>query len=901
MRFAIPCVVAAGLVSAAVGNRPINRASARTVPRVYLVELSRDSHLKRGFASPHEALNHDLGRRNVKWETLRQYSDNILTGAAVRLASDDDLTKLAGATGVQSISPVYVHRSPRPVFRQMMQAAPNETVANGPPSTHVMTGVDKLHAEGYFGQGIRIGIIDSGIDYTHPSLGGAIGPGNKVIGGYDFVGDAFTGLQDSVPIPDPDPLDQCNGHGTHVAGIVGANSNNPWNISGVAHQSEINAYRIFGCDGFTSDDIVIAALLRAHADGNDVINLSLGEPNGWAESLVSVVASRIAREGRIVTTAAGNDGEYGAWYISSPATGLDVISVGSIDNSILYQQNATVSNGRNIPYQSFEAIGIPGGLQLYATSSDVNATADACEPLPPNTPDLTNRLVIIRRGTCAFLTKVNNTAARGGRYFLVYNNIDEPLGPISTGNYPGALISQADGIFLVQQAIPQNLTVSFPNVSYIISSPTSGLVSPFSSYGPSYDMYLKPAIAAPGGNIPSTWPVKMGSWALASGTSMASPFVAGAAALLFQIHGKNATTSQIARSVFQNTAMPVMHTVNVSLAPTTGQQGAGLVNVYDAIKATGSLLPAEMLLNDTAHFQGTHTLVVNNGGTQDVTYRLSHLPAGTINTISGIQPNAIDLVDNSATVTIEPTELVVPAGSSASVNVTISPPTNLDASQFPVYSGYVRATGSDNSTLQSTYIGVAASLKGMKVIDNTNAYFGDVQVPAVADALGNPVPPNGSATFRMNALDFPIVVFRLVAGSPLVRFDLIDSQQSPTTNQRRIRHEDERHETGPATTPSKRSTSSWLFTKRFQATGTFDAVPILGILSQERYIARSNAATTPEEGGYYAVAISQYGNGTAIPNGSYRILLRALKITGSPDQEEDYETWTSPTIIVNRG
>jgi subtilisin family serine protease len=86
----------------------------------------------------------------------------------------------------------------------MMQAAPNETVANGPPSTHVMTGVDKLHAEGYFGQGIRIGIIDSGIDYTHPSLGGAIGPGNKVIGGYDFVGDAFTGLQDSVPIPDPD-------------------------------------------------------------------------------------------------------------------------------------------------------------------------------------------------------------------------------------------------------------------------------------------------------------------------------------------------------------------------------------------------------------------------------------------------------------------------------------------------------------------------------------------------------------------------------------------------------------------------------------------------------------------------------------------------------------------------
>ncbi|KAF8714638.1 Subtilisin-like protein, partial [Rhizoctonia solani] len=883
--------------------KSINRSpNSRTVPNSYIVELFRGDHLKRGFASPHEELDHDLRRRGANWEVTREYSGNILTGAAIKLASDVDLPKLAGATSVESITPIYLHRAPKPVFQQVMQVAPNGTAFNEPFSTHVMTGVDKLHAEGYFGKGIKIGIIDSGIDYTHPYLGGAIGPGNKVIGGYDFVGDAYTGLQDSIPMPDPDPLDQCNGHGTHVAGIIGANPNNPFNISGVAHQSEINAYRVLGCDGSTPDDIVIAALLRAHADGNDVINLSLGESNGWTESLVSVVASRIAREGRIVTIATGNDGEYGAWYASTPATGVDVISVGSVDNVILYQQNATVSDGRNIPYQSFDALNIPSGLQLYATSSDVNITADACEPLPSNTPDLSNRLVVIRRGTCPFLTKVNNTAARGGRYFLVYDNIDQPLIPISTGPYPGALISQADGIFLIQQAIPQNLTISFPNASYIISNPTGGLVSPFSSYGPSYDMYLKPAIAAPGDSIPSTWPVRMGSWALASGTSMASPFVAGAAALLLQVRGKSPTTAQAARAIFQNTAMPVMRIVNASLAPTTGQQGAGLLNVYNAIKNTGSLLPAEILLNDTAYFQGTHTLVVRNGGTQDVTYKFSHVPAGTVNTIGGIQPylGPLGLIDSSAVATIEPAEVIVPAGSSASINVTLSSPTALDKTQFPVYSGYIRATGSDNSTLQSTYIGVAAALKDMKIIDNTNAYFGDVQIPVVVSALGDPVPSNGSAVFTMSASDYPIVIGRLVAGSALIQFDLIDSQQSLTANQRRAKYGGEKHPIDLRAPLYKRSTWGWLFTNRFQTTGSFAAVSTLGTLFQEHYTPRNNGAATAEEGGYYVIPINQYANGTTIPDGRYRILFRALKITGNHELEEDYETWTSPTIVVRR-
>ncbi|CAE6407387.1 unnamed protein product [Rhizoctonia solani] len=895
MRIITSCLVVAQLVSATISIKSIGRAStARTVPNAYIVELSRGHHLKRGFASPHEELYHDLERRGVRWKVTQEYSTDLLTGAAIKLESDADLVKLAEVAAVQFIAPVYLYPHPKPVFQQLMKNTVNAMISDVF-STYIITGVDRLHAEGYLGQGIKIGIIDSGIDYTHPSLGGAFGPGNKVIGGYDLVGDAYTGETD--PIPDPDPLDQCDGHGTHVAGIIGADSSNPWNISGVAPHAKINAYRVFGCTGTASDDIVIDALLRAHADGNDVINLSLGGPNGWTQSLPSIVASRIAREGRIVTVAAGNEGQYGAWYASSPATGLDVISVGSVENTILYQQDAIVSNGRNISYQSVEGLDIPDNLQLYATSTDVNVTADACEPLPANTPDLSHRLVVIRRGTCSFAIKVNNTAARGGRYFLIYNNVEGPLMTISTGQYPGALISQADGIFLVREAIPRNLTVSFPNTSFTISNPAGGLVSPFTSYGPSYDMDLKPAISAPGGGIPSTWPVNMGSWAILSGTSMASPFVAGAVALLFQIRGKNTTTARAARAIFQNTALPVVRDVNSSSIPTAAQQGAGFLNVYRAVKNTGSLLPSELLLNDTTYFKGQRTLVVRNGGTGDVTYTFTHVPAGTINTMTGIQADLgpIDLFDNAAAVTIDPNKVTVPAGSSASVNITISPPTNLDASRFPVYSGYIRATGSDNSTLQSTYIGVGARLKDMKVIDNTDTYFGDIQLPAIMDALGNPVPLNGSATFSLNASDTPIVILRLAAGSPLIRFDLVDSR----ANQYQAKYK--RQESSVAhTTPLKRSTWDWLFYSRVQTGGSFGDITTLGVLYQDRYVPRNTAANTTTDGGYDAIRIPQFANGTDIPDGKYRILFRTLKITGDPDREEDYETWTSPTIVIRR-
>ncbi|CAE6445663.1 unnamed protein product, partial [Rhizoctonia solani] len=170
-----------------------NQSTAQVVPNSYIIGLSPNNHVKRGFSSAHEELYHDLRRNGADWDVIRGFSDPLLTGAAVKLNNPSDLVKLAQANGVESITPNYLHPPPKPVSQQSMKdndgVAPVDVF-----STHIMTGVHKLHAEGYLGKGITIGIIDTGVDYTHPALGGKFGPGNKIIGGYDFVDDAFTGL-----------------------------------------------------------------------------------------------------------------------------------------------------------------------------------------------------------------------------------------------------------------------------------------------------------------------------------------------------------------------------------------------------------------------------------------------------------------------------------------------------------------------------------------------------------------------------------------------------------------------------------------------------------------------------------------------------------------------------------
>ncbi|KAJ2929699.1 hypothetical protein H1R20_g7387, partial [Candolleomyces eurysporus] len=435
-----------------------------TIPNKFIVEVDTLAAIpnKRAYARTLDAVYDSIKARAVEFDVNKEFeSQGLFVGASVTINNAADAETLETIPGVKAIYAVTLFKKPQPVSKHIVSGPDDPAAIPSIFSTHVATGVDKVHARGFFGKGIKIGIIDTGIDYTHPLLGGGIGPGKKVIGGYDFVGDAYDGTND--PVPDDDPLD-CEGHGTHVAGIIAADPNNPYNVTGVAYQSSISAYRVFGCDGSTTDEVIIESLLKGVADGQDILTLSLGGADGWTASASAVVASRIARNGKVVTIAAGNDGSSGAWYTSSPGNGIDAISVASVENTVLSVQEAIVSGVDHapIPYFSFRTLPIEGELPIYALTQDTTIPNDACAPLPDDTPDLSPYLVIVRRGTCTFVQKMENIKAKGAKQALVYDNGGGATG-VSVPGFVVALIGAADGAFLVEQffaGVP--VKVSFP-------------------------------------------------------------------------------------------------------------------------------------------------------------------------------------------------------------------------------------------------------------------------------------------------------------------------------------------------------------------------------------------------------------------------------------------------------
>ncbi|GAC97617.1 minor extracellular protease vpr [Pseudozyma hubeiensis SY62] len=801
---------------------------ANYLPRGYIVEL--ESSPKSGKRSnPHAEVHEHLSKRANGYQTRYEFDDpNTFVGMSVVLNSEDDYHSLVSAPGVKAVYRTTLHSLPAyepvTVSNEFVKAATGKDAAAAPPSRkkrrdepknaeqgykdtfspHVMTGVDKVHEKGFLGKGQVVGIIDTGVDYRHPALGGkpgnkpCFGPGCLVIGGYAFVDDNFNGT--NTPVASPDPYD-CQGHGTHVSGTVAANDT-ALGFTGVAPHANIRAYRVFGCTGSTPDDIIIAALQRAFFDGCDVLSLSLGGAGGWSEAPSSAVAGRIASLGTPLAIANANDGAYGMAYASSPATGDHVTAVGSVQNvdltgitagivpTNLSQKNVTVLKGSPFTF----ADGQSKVLEVYPTSSSLTVTDDGCAPLPDSTPDLTNKVVLVGRGTCTFATKFANINAKGGKYVLVYNSLSS-ITYVETDieGQQAASLTRNDGLFLKQQinnGVKVSLDFSNTALATIKDTDTGGLMSGFSTYGPSYENRLDtPTTSAPGGNILSTYPLAKGAYAILSGTSMATPFTSGSIAVFQSARGK--FSPEALNSILSNTASPLKNsTSDGSLYESVAKQGTGLVDINKALYQQIVLSPSVIELNDTAHFNGTQTITVKNLGSKPLAYSLSHIPFGTAQSQEDdsifFNLGPVPLSANYAAVRLSKNNIVVPPKGSTTFTASFTPPEGVRTDKLPFYSGviHLEPQSSAYSAANIAYGGYKADTSKTQILDNTSELFG-VGLPVLASADGNTFIESDNTSYSLkNVAEWPQFVYRLNYGTPYLQIDIVNATTDlqPTYN-----------------------------------------------------------------------------------------------------------------------
>ncbi|KAG0052658.1 hypothetical protein BGZ83_002315 [Gryganskiella cystojenkinii] len=701
--------------------------------------------------------------------TLRHEFWGFLNAVTVDVKDDSVLKEiLEQIEGIKMVEPVVMHD--RPEVLEIVQALGKGSREKKYP-VHDFTGVKEVHESlKFFGNGIKVGIIDSGVDYTHPALGGCFGPGCKVAYGTDFVGD-------DGKSPDDDPKSDCDGHGTHVAGIIAANDTT---FIGVAPQATLGAYRVFGCKGGTSNDLIMKALIRAASDGMQVINLSLGGPGGWRQDREARLADELSKNGTLIVAAMGNEGQMGLFESSSPGVAGSLITVASTENefrSNLYMsvdqttlKNTDVSEeGEYASYATREESAQPGGekqarpilfmgdaemdlanttLVQIAPGTSTQIPDDACKPI---TKDLRRKIALIRRGGCTFKIKLSNVALANATGAIIMDNVKSEGFSADT---EGAMvkvrtITMDDGEFLLntiekERKEKEGIKLSAGDGPKKVFNPNGGFLSIFSSMGPDSELNSKPDIAAPGGQIWSTFPVKLGSYASLSGTSMATPYVVGCVALYLEGLPNAEHTSEAVKTAFQNSGQPRKQQKGFKGYASVTQQGAGLLNLMDILSNKVQISPSHISLNDTMFLNANQKFTITNSGQTPLQYKIDVIPA------AGLLPFDKNKMVDKAPIAVEAKASVkysqrvvdVPAGSTANVDLTFrGPPT--DPSKYVIYSGYVRFTpqniSSQTPVVHVPYMGMQGDFKNVPILDRS---FG----LRIFDARGRPLHSRGSGT-----------------------------------------------------------------------------------------------------------------------------------------------------------
>ncbi|RDA89678.1 hypothetical protein CP533_3356 [Ophiocordyceps camponoti-saundersi (nom. inval.)] len=730
-----------------------------------------------------------------------------------------------------------------------------------------MMQIDKLHHEGLTGKGSKIAIIGSGVDFLHPALGGCFGPGCLVSFGADLVRNRPT-PQDCNP----------NGHSTFAAGLIAA-QDNELGFIGVAPGAELGVYRV-ACDSELPSQVMVEAIRRAVDDGANVIVSTAGIEGGWSQSVISKAAQEAVAAGVVFVQAAGNFGSEGFFSNIDPASDEGVISVGIMNNEALPElvtrAHYSVDGDGKVFFRLFPA---SPPHNFTNTPMDVFTPGlngdEPCGEWPDKMPDLTNKIVMARLGACdghnttgsGSSFHVKALADQGARYILLYSEIP-------TSFYIETWPMSVEAIGMVEQETAMTIfealragrkvqiTAPYPNseapqLYYEYPEDMAGAVAYFSSWGPTWDLALKPSLCVIGNGVVSTTARHTGS--LYRSGSSSAPLLAGIVALIREKYARDGRIFDASsiENLLVSHSHPQLYHDTVSFQPylaPVSQQGGGLIRAFDAAHATTFVKPAALNFKqaDEHGIYPTLNLTLKNEGLRKVSYRLSNVPAITVYafTADGSRSKyhgAIETVNISAPIELDETTLALEPGDSATIHVSASPPEGLDTSRLPIWSGWIAVNGSDGSSLSIPYQGVAGFLRDHQVLASKDSIMLNYRDEVVYDGLSLRLPPLPEES------PFELVV-NASLGIPLLRASLVSSE----------------------------SGGSPIRSYEINITGSLHGSPGAWIASDLTDL----------------IWDGKLDSGTYPPKGAYRIVLRALRIFGDANKTDDWDVAESPRFII---
>ncbi|NLP52434.1 S8 family serine peptidase [Bacillus sp. RO1] len=600
--------------------------------------------------------------------------------------------------------------------------------------------VDKLHAENVTGKGIKVGVLDTGIDYNHPDLK------DVYKGGYDFVDNDNDPMEATYEdwknsgLPERHPASGSayyTEHGTHVSGTIAGGQKNgvDYAVKGVAPDVELYGYRVLGPYGSGATSGILAAIEKSIADQMDVINLSLGASTNNPLYPTSVAVNNAMLSGVVTVVAAGNSGP-NEGTLGSPGTATLGITVGASDFAMDIPSFESLSaNGETFENVLLMGKNFSDDLASLEGQSKQLVFAGLGYAADFEGKDLSGKIALIQRGEITFVDKIKHAKEAGAEAVIIYNNTDGNI-PAYLGEgidyIPTFRMAKADGERLKE--IGNNTDITFGDLASVQTEGDN--LAGFSSRGPvagSYD--IKPDVVAPGVAIFSTIPEFINSpeegvdytasYARLQGTSMATPHVAGVAALMLQ-EDPDATPFDI-KAALMNTAEDLNGDVSVF------EQGAGRINAYEAVHADVSV----KVLGKTKNLNENGEVVEIDDETASINFGSHYKTGATVEASSkmvienrgednktftveveyhGERPGVMDAAANGIHVDV-PASLNVSSGTEEIVAPTITISENAKEGR---YEGYIHLTNaSDSSETYQVPFAVRLTEKGFEYLETT--------------------------------------------------------------------------------------------------------------------------------------------------------------------------------------